>query len=126
MATMRRMIHDGAMMPVRVKDLTGVKRGRVTVVEFAGLTSDRKSLWKIRCDCGNTKVVQASNLRKRGTGAIGCGTPCGSGGGSGRRCEGGQLGEVADESRPHGPARRPVLAREGPSGDPNRPPGRGR
>ncbi len=50
----------------RVKDITGKKFGRYTVISFS-VTRNRTALWSCRCDCGNEKIVAGSSLR---TGAI--------------------------------------------------------
>ena len=46
-----------------LKDLTGQRYGKLVVI---GLDSarDRRSYWKVRCDCGNEKVVRGDTLKK--------------------------------------------------------------
>ena len=51
----------------RVKDLTGLKVGRLEVIGFDHIkespkTGRRESMWKCRCSCGNEIVVAGSNL----------------------------------------------------------------
>ncbi len=53
-----------------VKNLVGDKFGRYTVLEFSH-QKKQHSYWKCRCDCGNERVVCASNM-KRGTISCGC------------------------------------------------------
>jgi hypothetical protein len=52
------------------QDLTGLRYGRLTVVEFLGLNSKRQALWL--CRCGGTKVVTTSKLKKLSTASCGC------------------------------------------------------
>lgn len=43
-------------------DMTGMRFGRLTVVQFAGKGNRRESRWLCQCDCGNETVVARSNL----------------------------------------------------------------
>jgi hypothetical protein len=56
------------------KNLIGQKFGRLTVIEFKGIKNfwkdRRESYWKVRCDCGNEKILRISNLRN--TKSCGC------------------------------------------------------
>lgn len=51
-------------------DLTGQKFGRLIVTSSAG--SNGRPLWNCRCDCGNTRVVMAGNLRGGISTSCGC------------------------------------------------------
>lgn len=52
-------------------DLTGQKFGRLTVIER--LDSDVKgTYWLCKCDCGNTNIVSASNLKRGSVQSCGC------------------------------------------------------
>jgi len=53
-------------------DLTGQRFGRLTVVERAGTTKGRQSLWKCKCDCGNEVTVLAYTLKSGRTTSCGC------------------------------------------------------
>lgn len=55
----------------RVKDLTGQKFGRLTVIERAE-NKGRYTCWKCRCDCGNEVVVQGTSLKSGATRSCGC------------------------------------------------------
>lgn len=58
----------------RLKDLTGQRFGRLTVIERAEsrrLGKQLKTFWLCRCDCGNMKEVSATNLQ------TGCSRSCG-------------------------------------------------
>lgn len=48
-------------------DLTNMRFGRLTVIEYAG---NRK--WLCKCDCGNKKVIEGSSLRAGITHSCGC------------------------------------------------------
>lgn len=56
----------------RIKDLTGLVVGRLTVVRFAG--RDQKSKWVCRCECGNECTVAVDKLQDavRPTRSCGC------------------------------------------------------
>lgn len=55
----------------KIKDLTGQKFGKLTVIEFEG---KRKNLilWKCKCDCGKETIAYAGNLRTGHTTSCGC------------------------------------------------------
>ena len=52
-------------------DLTGMKYGRLTVVEFDRL-QNHKTYWKCVCDCGLTVIATGNNLRSGNTKSCGC------------------------------------------------------
>ena len=59
------------------KDLTGERFGRLTVIEQAEdyinpTTGVHYAQWKCLCDCGNTKIVNASKLKNGWTQSCGC------------------------------------------------------
>jgi len=53
-------------------DLTDKKFGRLTVIEYAGKTKGKISLWKCLCNCGNESIVLSSNLKSGKTQSCGC------------------------------------------------------
>lgn len=55
----------------KVIDLTGQKFGRLTVIEYGGVT-DHFAYWHCKCDCGNTIVVRGQSLWKGNTRSCGC------------------------------------------------------
>lgn len=57
----------------RIKDLTGMKFGRLTVLRQIGLSIDRRSIdWLCACECGNEKVVRSKYLLKGSIKSCGC------------------------------------------------------
>lgn len=58
------------------KDLTGQKFGRLTVIkriiDKENEVKSHTTFWECRCDCGNTIVVRASNLKNGNTMSCGC------------------------------------------------------
>lgn len=55
------------------QDMIGRKFGKLTVIECAGVSRNRKLLWICKCDCGNTtKPIVGSNLRNGTTQSCGC------------------------------------------------------
>lgn len=59
-------------LPKRVHDLTGMRFGRVTVLEFVELDLNRSAHWRCRCDCGTVFVANAANLVHGHTKSCGC------------------------------------------------------
>ena len=57
----------------RIKDLTGQKFGRLTVVKFTGeLTDSYNALWLCECDCGNSIIISADKLTGGKKQSCGC------------------------------------------------------
>lgn len=58
----------------KIKDLTGKKFGRLTVVKRGESDKHRKMQWWCQCDCGNPELILVSgtNLRKGNTKSCGC------------------------------------------------------
>ena len=57
-------------LPNRSHDLTGLRFGRLTVVEFAGVK--RIVHWKCRCDCGTEIVIPANRMQNGDAKSCGC------------------------------------------------------
>lgn len=57
---------------MKVKDIAGLRFGRLVVVETAGVLAHRKMYWKCVCDCGREVVVVGGNLRQGITKSCGC------------------------------------------------------
>lgn len=53
-------------------DLTGQTFDRLTVLKREGTTAYRQPLWRVRCTCGQERVVLGSNLRSGNTRSCGC------------------------------------------------------
>ena len=58
--------------PKRVKDITGQRFGRVTVLEYVGNNKHRRARWLCRCDCGTVFVTDGENLAQGATRSCGC------------------------------------------------------
>ena len=54
------------VMHPKVKDLTGKRFGRLTVIGYAG-RHKRQTYWRCRCECGFVDRYQASNLQRGAT-----------------------------------------------------------
>ena len=54
-----------------LKDRTGIRYGRLIVVEFAGWDWSGAILWLCKCNCGNEVIVRGNNLGK-GINSCGC------------------------------------------------------
>lgn len=59
-------------MSRKSENLTGVRFGRLTALEICGIDKTGSTKWKCICDCGNTKIVCASSLKKGNTKSCGC------------------------------------------------------
>lgn len=57
---------------MRLKDLTGQKFGRLTVIERTENAADGHAQWRCRCDCGNITVVASNNLQRGIIKSCGC------------------------------------------------------
>lgn len=56
----------------KIKDLIGMKFGKLTVVKFAGLKNNRTATWECLCECGNSSIVIGGNLTVGTTKSCGC------------------------------------------------------
>jgi hypothetical protein len=56
----------------RLIDLTGKRFGRLVVIERAKNGENGKAQWLCKCDCGNTKIVSGTDLRKGSCKSCGC------------------------------------------------------
>lgn len=59
-------------MHPNIKDITGERFGRLTVIELTSKRHNRCAIWLCRCDCGNFTEVQGSYLRNGETRSCGC------------------------------------------------------
>jgi len=55
-----------------MKDLTGQRFGRLTVIELSDKRSGRNVVWRCKCDCGNEVYVRSANLVTEDTKSCGC------------------------------------------------------
>lgn len=58
----------------KIKDLTGQKYGRLTVIEMIPKTT-RKTFWKCVCECGNEKIVRSDQVQCGNIQSCGCFVP---------------------------------------------------
>ena len=56
----------------KIKDLTGLKFGFLTVLEKTEKRVGGSVIWKCICDCGNTTEVSSGNLHSEHTKSCGC------------------------------------------------------
>ena len=56
----------------KIKDLTGKRFGRLTVIELAGIDSKSRARWLCKCDCGNIKDVLSGSLTSGNVKSCGC------------------------------------------------------
>ena len=55
-----------------VRNLVGLKVGRLSVIDRAGSSSKGRALWRCRCECGSEKVVLGTNLVGGRSTSCGC------------------------------------------------------
>lgn len=53
-------------------DLSGLKFGKLTVIDSCGVDKDKKLIWNCLCDCGNSKKISGNSLRRGFTKTCGC------------------------------------------------------
>ena len=46
-----------------IKDLTGMRFGKLVVLKQAGLNKEGRQLWECQCDCGNIHITNGRNLQ---------------------------------------------------------------
>ena len=56
----------------KIKDLTGQKFGKLTVLEITSERRNRQVVWKCQCECGNIVYVVGQALRDLHTTSCGC------------------------------------------------------
>lgn len=54
------------------KDMTGLRFGRLLVLEDSGERYNREIMWKCICDCGNIHIVRGGHLRRGNIQSCGC------------------------------------------------------
>lgn len=54
------------------KNITGLRFGRLMVIEYKGTNRRKDALWECSCDCGNRKIIAGRSLRKNATKSCGC------------------------------------------------------
>ena len=55
-----------------VKDITGQRFGRLTVLQRFGTSSQGTATWLCLCDCGKECVIEGAKMRKGNTRSCGC------------------------------------------------------
>jgi hypothetical protein len=55
-----------------VKDISGNKFGKLTVVSFSHISSKRQAVWNCICDCGNPFIIEGISLTRGNTRSCGC------------------------------------------------------
>lgn len=56
----------------KVKDLTGMKFGRLTAIKIIGQNEHKSNLWLCECDCGNQCITYTTQLLIGKTKSCGC------------------------------------------------------
>lgn len=56
----------------KMEDLTGMKFGRLTVIEHYGKDRYGHNQWICKCDCGNEKIVRGCDLKRGSVVSCGC------------------------------------------------------
>ena len=54
------------------EEYIGKKYGRLTILEYAGLSKYKRTQVKVRCDCGTEKIIPIEKLRQGKTKSCGC------------------------------------------------------
>lgn len=61
----------------KVKDLSGQRFGNLVVLQYFGRkttpgSTQPRTVWRCRCDCGSEKIVEGGNLKRGSTISCGC------------------------------------------------------
>lgn len=56
----------------KIKDLTGMRFGSLTVVKFSGINKFHQATWVVKCDCGTEKITIGSPMLFGHTVSCGC------------------------------------------------------
>ena len=59
-------------LKAKAQDLTGMTFGRLRVIRRVGTDKHRKPLWRCKCECGKTTIVNTSCLKSGNTKSCGC------------------------------------------------------
>lgn len=46
----------------KLRNVTGLKFGRLTAIKICGKTANKHTLWELRCECGNNTIAEISHL----------------------------------------------------------------
>ena len=57
---------------MKIRDLTGEKFGRLTVVKRVKNSKSGNIMWECKCECGNTKIVAGGHLKNGSIKSCGC------------------------------------------------------
>ena len=57
---------------MKMKDITGMRFGRLVVIEPTNKRKNNEVLWLCKCDCGNEKITIGNSLRNGKTKSCGC------------------------------------------------------
>lgn len=60
------------IIPHRVKDISGLAYGKLTVVRYHGKDNGGKTSWECLCECGETIIVRSNSLQSGNTRSCGC------------------------------------------------------
>lgn len=63
---------NSTRLPVKAKDITGVRFGRLVAMRYAGQSRFRAAMWECQCDCGKQATVSGNALRSGNTRSCGC------------------------------------------------------
>lgn len=55
----------------KVKDITGMRFSRLTIIKFKGVECNH-AVWFCRCDCGNEVIARGGDIRQGKTKSCGC------------------------------------------------------
>lgn len=56
----------------KMLDMVGFRQGRITVINFAGISNAKRAMWLCKCDCGNEFVSCGKDIRQGKVNSCGC------------------------------------------------------
>lgn len=66
-----------SILPKRVRNILGVKRGRLTIIRYVGIAKNRAALWEAECDCDRDKTTKKRRVVNGGQFLLGKVKSCG-------------------------------------------------
>ena len=64
--------HNEVTSQVHTKDLTGMKFGKLTVINRMGSNKHNAALWLCKCECGTEKIIPSGSLLSGQSNSCGC------------------------------------------------------
>jgi hypothetical protein len=71
-AARAKRVAQGLPAGLNIRDLVGIRFGRLIACAHVGSSADQQAMWRCQCTCGNTTIVTAGHLNSGHTQSCGC------------------------------------------------------